>query len=391
MLAFLRTQAIRVYVLLVLSCLRVIARLVPAGVAGRPWLIGENRGDPHKDNGYCLFRHCVEQGHDHVYFVVHHDAANYDDFLRHSPRVLRYGSPHHLWVFARAGALLYTHTYRDLIYPRFFPLAAPGRKLVFLQHGVTAFKRFHPLYQQTCNDMDLLLAVSGFERDILTQQVGTEPGRVQVTGFPRFDYLEDTAGRDGVTRILYFPTWRDWIDDSNIAGSVFLAHVRSLLASQRLRDLLDAPPGGRPAELVVCLHGRMRAHVSHLLSAHPRIRVVGFGEQSVQALLAQASLLVTDYSSVSWDFLYMGKPVVFYAFDSDDYLRLRGTYVPLDPPPFGERVITEDALIDTLRQRLAAGCLPRPEDVAAKVRFFAFHDRDHSQRVYAATRELCHG
>lgn len=257
MLSYLLVQATRVYVLLTLVLVRATSFLVPASHPARAcWLVGEHRGHPQRDNGYCFFRYCQQHGLKHVYFVAHASAIAADDFLRQSSQVVRYGSPRHLWLFAHAAVLMYTHTYRDLLYPRFFRLAAPGRKLVFLQHGVTAFKRFHPLYQQTCNDMDIVLAVSDVERDILTRQVGTEPSRVRVTGFPRFDYLEDRSSGAKPVKVLYFPTWRDWITASNVEDSEFLRRVRSLLASRRLEEILVR----HDAELTVCLHARMREH-----------------------------------------------------------------------------------------------------------------------------------
>ena len=39
----------------------------------------------------------------------------------------------------------------------------------------------------------------------------------------------------------------------------------------------------------------------------------------VQKLLMKAALLVTDYSSVSMDFAYMNKPIIYYQFDSSKY------------------------------------------------------------------------
>ena len=42
-------------------------------------------------------------------------------------------------------------------------------------------------------------------------------------------------------------------------------------------------------------------------------------DYDVQDLLIRSSVLVTDYSSVFFDFAYMGKPVIYYQFDEDEF------------------------------------------------------------------------
>ncbi len=380
--------SMRFFSLLLLLLLRLTAFLVPAGVlVRRCWLIGEHRGVPHQDNGYAFFRYCIEQGHEHVYFVANRDEIERDPFLKASPFAISYGSISHLWRFAYASVLLYTHTYHDILHPHLFWLAAPRRKLVFLQHGVTAFKKFHPWYQQHCNAMDRVLAVSAYEANILRESVGIDADRICVTGFPRFDRLFSAKAAPARTRILYFPTWRDWISDENFESSLFLSRVMSLIGSRSLHELL----GEQNAEIVVCLHARMRNYVSQLMSVHDRVRVVGHGDEHVHDLLLSSAMLVTDYSSVSWDFLYLGRPVVFYAFDDDDYLRERGSYVPLDPPPFGERVTSEAELLNLLGRTLKKGCRLRAEDGHAREVSFAFRDADNCRRVFLAIKDLQHG
>jgi CDP-glycerol glycerophosphotransferase len=58
-------------------------------------------------------------------------------------------------------------------------------------------------------------------------------------------------------------------------------------------------------------------------------------------------VLVTDYSSVFFDFANTGRKIVLYAYDKDEYFQDRGVYVPLEDMPFP---IAEDA--DALIQEL---------------------------------------
>ena len=71
----------------------------------------------------------------------------------------------------------------------------------------------------------------------------------------------------------------------------------------------------------------------------------------VTELMLLADVLVTDYSSVMFDFANTGKPMVFYTYDYEDYVRdERGTYLDLPEVAPGPIVVaTTDELIAALR------------------------------------------
>lgn len=373
----------RLMALLVLPLFVYISKLLP-GQRHDNWLVGENIGHPHKDNGYCFFRYCVAQGYRNVFFVAGRAATTNDPFLRQSDRVLVYGSVRHLLMLCLSSTFLYTHTQGDIIYRPLLLLVARGRKRVFLGHGVTAFKKFHPDYQLARNAMDIFVVVSKFEQSIAVQSIGTDPHRIRITGFPRFDYLEnrDSSGAD--IQLLYFPTWRDWLSPEQADESVFFNEVRTLLSDARLHDMLNA----KGMILNVCPHTRLHIRLKALSISCPRIRLIEFGEESVQDLLCRCRLLITDYSSVSWDFFYLGKPVLFYQFDLEEYLRERGAYIDLRAPPFGERAETRDTLLALMENCSERGFALTEQDRKAADELFEFRDKENCQRVYKATREL---
>jgi CDP-glycerol glycerophosphotransferase len=54
----------------------------------------------------------------------------------------------------------------------------------------------------------------------------------------------------------------------------------------------------------------------------------------MQELLLIADVLITDYSSCSWDFSLTSKPCFIFAPDLDYYLTNRGIYTPIDTWPY---------------------------------------------------------
>ena len=88
--------------------------------------------------------------------------------------------------------------------------------------------------------------------------------------------------------------------------------------------------------VVVPMH--LRDHVRDV-SSYPEM----------QELYLASDVLITDYSSVFFDYALLRRPIVFYAYDLGNYRdRLRGFYLdyPGDLP--GPVVTTEDDLYDTL-------------------------------------------
>lgn len=64
-------------------------------------------------------------------------------------------------------------------------------------------------------------------------------------------------------------------------------------------------------------------------------------------LLSIVDLLVTDYSSIFFDYLVTNKPIIFYTPDYEDYEENRGFYLPVDSLP-GPSVHSIETLVDTV-------------------------------------------
>ena len=148
-------------------------------------------------------------------------------------------------------------------------------------------------------------------------------GNALVTGYPRNDALvtADTASvRSRVLAelgidpdriiVLYAPTWRDTVATGAWTAKLFDGLDLDALA-QRL--------GERYAVL-------LRGHNYNLREGHPPITdrvwdVSSYPE--INDLLLAADVAVLDYSSIRFDWLLTGKPVVFFVPDLEDYLSSR--------------------------------------------------------------------
>jgi CDP-glycerol glycerophosphotransferase len=276
------------------------------------WLIGEL---PYKaqDNGLQFFKY-MRDAHPEVdaYYVIEPDSperVNLDGY----DNVIDFRSHDHIQVALAADKIIGTH-HPDFLYPTREPQFEKALRAdkVFLQHGVTAAKWMVPNYGKFVRgfDVDLITVCSNREKEFFVKDFGYAPEQVAVTGFARFDALlaDDTEVDKG--QLMIMPTWRPWLQDPDrFVESDYFQRWKSLLTSDRLRTLIEE----HQLTPIFCLHPNMQQFSSHFRNAG--IRVVVQGEIDVQYLIKQSSMLITDYSSVAFDFAFLHKPVVYYQFD----------------------------------------------------------------------------
>lgn len=168
-------------------------------------------------------------------------------------------------------------------------------------------------------------------------------------GYPRNDRLINTTpeertelrkklGVDDKKVILYAPTWRD---NQHTSGQGYT--YKTEVDFDKLREELGD-------DYVILF----RAHYL-VANSFDFDRYRGFVEDvssysDINELYIVADILITDYSSVFFDYANLRKPVIFYMYDLEEYANdIRGFYISLDELP-GPVVRDEDALIKEVRK-----------------------------------------
>ena len=236
---------------------------------------------------------------------------------------------------------------------------APGATYLQTWHG-TPLKRIHHdvLWAPEGRLAELDRDVARWDHLVSPNPVSTPrlraafgySGSVLETGYPRNDVLTSPAAPkirarvraalgipDGVTAVLYTPTWRDRDYFEPPVGGLEFAVPLARLAE-------DLGPGFR-------LLPRLHHKVTHLRSTLdvPGVVDVSYHPDVAELYLA-ADVLVTDYSSTMFDFAATGKPMVFYAYDLAAYRdTLRGFYFDLEPVAPGPVVDRPEDLLRALR------------------------------------------
>ena len=123
-------------------------------------------------------------------------------------------------------------------------------------------------------------------------------------------------------------------------------------------------------------------------STSDRIKIVSFDECRVNELLMKCRMLITDYSSVSWDVFYQEKPVLFYQFDADKYMEKQGSYLPLDKKVFGERAVTFEDFTDKLSKLIENDYRDLEDMSELREKYLPLRDNNNCERIYKAVMEL---
>ena len=287
-----------------------------------------------------------------------------------------------------AADVLVANTHTDLVWSK-----RPGAFYLQTWHG-TPLKRIHwdvlwapagrlERLQGDVDQWDCLLSPNRASTPFLRQAFRYE-GEVLESGLPRNDVLSspdrdavrarvrrELSIPDGKTVVLYTPTWRD--DTVFEEGGAEFA----------LGLDVDAFAGalGDHHVLLLRLHYMLTGRLGAL--EHPAVRDVSFHPDVAELYLA-ADAMVTDYSSTMFDFAVTGKPMLFFAYDLDDYRdRQRGFYFDFVPIAPGPVVTTNEQLIDAVRELPAAGERFAGAYASFRERFCHLDDGHATERVIA--------
>lgn len=300
----------------------------------------------------------------------------------HEENVLVFGSKKHYEISLKAGVLLCTHDFENILpykpAKEFFNYNETYK--VFLQHGVLGRKpaEYHKKYYD--DPFDIFIVSSDSEKyDVVVNTMGYEENEVKVTGLARFDRLPmNHRGKD----ILLMPTWRDWINtDERFLNSEYYYRYKNLLENKRLHDILEK------YNVNINFYPHYRAQPffnKELINTSEHIRFIALGEKSVQELLIDHALLITDYSSVSFDFTMMNKPVVYYHFDEDRFFN-RGILRPVNETFLGDIAETEELLVSYIEASIKNNFETNVDDISEIIKY---RDHNNCERIYEAVKNM---
>lgn len=349
------------------------------------WLITERRFEC-KDNGYYLYKYIRENHPDiNAYYVIDKRSKQIEKIKDYGNIIYFNSFKHFVYALAASkliGAFIPVGIPDSICFYKFDKLIK-GKK-VFLQHGVIKEK----LKSLTSNNLDIDLFICGAkpEYEYINSEFGYENGVVKYTGLCRYDGLNNYKTEKF---ILVMPTWRQWIPSatfgngkiSNLDKFDYFVKYKELLSNKALNDLLLSSG----YKLLFFLHHEMQPYIDYFqICGNEHITICSENDYDVQYLLKSAALLITDYSSVAFDFAYMKKPIIYYQFDESVYYKKhyeRG-YFDYDKMGFGRKVNDVSDLLFEIKKIINNGFNVVEKYLKHIDEFFVYRDNKNCERVY---------
>lgn len=363
--------------------------LLPYWKSKRYWLVYEKFCALAQDNGYYFFKYCMEQlppdERKHIFYVIDKDSPDRAKVEPYGKQVLDFMSFRHM-LYAMAaniyvGSDAASHLYQWRPRPSVVVNRIRNHKIFFLQHGVTAMKRVANLFGKDGNTpMTYFVSTSKREQDIVVENFGYESKESPICGFARWDALEDKSDKSR-PQLLVMPTWRPWLEDitdEEFKQTEYFVRYSSLMKSERLGELLDSSN----MTLTFYIHPKLSELIGNFSSTSKHVQLVPMGSRPLNEIMMASSALVTDYSSVCWDMLYMDKPVAYYQFDQRRYEEEIGSYVDLNTDLPGDVCFEEDELLGALEAIVKRDFVLTDEQRNLASEWFDQKDRKNCERTY---------
>lgn len=260
-------------------------------------------------------------------------------------------------------------------------------ELVYLQHGIL-HASLMKLYDKEHCSIDRVVVSSNFEVENFQKNYGFAESELIKSCMPRYDKMEPSGKKKN--RIVFSPSWR-----SNLIGGLidnerqelpdefvksdFFKQVSAFLNSERLHDLLEK----NDLWLDFKNHPIFKCY-NHLFDIkNDRVCVDNFDTN-----MDEYQLMITDYSSIVFDSVYLNCPVLYFVPDYELFKAgVSHSYRKLDLPleeGFGPLTQDADTLIDRLEEYIENGFVPQ-EPYASRMRdFFLYRDDHCCDRLYDA-------
>lgn len=357
------------------------------------WLVSDriNKGD---DNGEALFKYLqtVNNKKIKVYFVIDRNCEEGKRMAKIG-KTISTGSKKHKMHHLRAAYVISSQGNNPVVNPLlggniYYRDILCKMRFVFLQHGVTKDDISSWLNLYNRNMFGFVVTTNQEYQSVFDYDYFYTPEHVWLTGMPRNDLLY----HDEKKYITIMPTWRKslmvkpdpvtgiWQIKEDFKESRYFNFYNSLLNSERLIK------AAKEYGYTVCY--KPHPNIEPYMDLFDHNDEVYYFEptKTYREIFAETDLLLTDYSSVAFDFAYLRKPIVYAQFDKEAFFSGEHSYTQgyfdYERDGFGEVTYDLESTIDALIDGMKHHCQPKEEYLKRINNTFAFSDKNCCQRVY---------
>ena len=351
------------------------------------WLISELKNMA-RDNGIALYNYCMENKNEknEIYYIM--DKRNNDyKTIKYKKNIITFYSLKHYVYYLKADVLI--TCFADAICPSFLlekflnKYKIVKSKKVYLKHGIIKDyikSLVYPNYKT-----DLLVTATEKEYNYIKSNYNHSPEVIQLLGLCRYDYLKDESDKKTI-KILIMPTWRRWIKN-NFQDTEFYQQYNNLIERLELEF-----KNKKDIKIYMYLHNNFQKYSKYFMQ-NENIKVLISQNCKVNELINKCNLLITDYSSVAFDFAYLNKPILYFHFD---YEKVREKhyqqgYFEYERDGFGKIEYQIDNIIEDIKyiDKNQYKNQKKYEDRINEC--FKYRDNDNCKRTFEAIEKIVGG
>lgn len=274
------------------------------------------------------------------------------------------------------------------------PWFSYNAKIINLWHGIPLKKinNDEPGYQRDMTKLknkirafilpteNYYVVNSDYEQNCYSSAFVKPKDCIKILGSPRLDVLlHDIPNSDlfmeddfrniknfkeqGKKIFIYMPTWRD--SGKDISG---------WLKSDKLEQFLKE----NNAILVCKLHPLDKNSLTFNLGNN---FYKMDNNSDIYPVLKYSDALITDYSSVYFDYLLLDKPIIYYPIDLEEYENTRGFYQPYNELTAGVKTYNENELINAMKEIINDEDNYKEERKQLRDKMFLYQDGKNCERI----------
>lgn len=384
------------------AAIRVLYRLIRPLKRKKIWIFSD-RALKANDNGECFFNYMHELNDPEIkmYFLLNRESGDYSR-IRKKVKVVRYLSFRHKLLFLLSDCVISSNCLPTDFNPFqnseiFFRDLRQKNKFVYLEHGIKKDYLANYVSKYSINAALLVCSAQSEYEAMNQEEYGYDNNEVILTGLCRYDYLYNNPRN----RIALMPTFREYLFNgvdfktghfilkSGFENSDYYKFYASLITHPRLLEALRT----YDFYLDFVMHPAFYPYAHYFPTSE---RVFLYGEEVVHRdIYASASLLLTDFSSTTFDFAYLHKPQIYCQFDRERYYADNGHrkqgHFDFKENGFGDVVEDVDEIVEKIIQYISSGCQIEKKYKDRIDQFFAYHDKGNCRRVLDAIMAMEEG
>lgn len=188
---------------------------------------------------------------------------------------------------------------------------APIKNSGLCEKDVSFIKRLYYLLLRT--NLTYVLSTSTVFNEYIAKHAGVKKENVLTNSYPRYDPLFNGIYKkinfnDTAKRVLYAPTWRHYATIKFFPFNDFeMKNLQEYLSKNNII-------------IYIRVHPRFEEQIDIDFSKYNNIKLFSGKEYpDINDYLANFDALITDYSSIFYDFMILDRPIFYFAYDLPDY------------------------------------------------------------------------